>query len=109
MNKQVCVGLGLLAFSMIAQGEGQNPLLGCWKCTSDGEPVPLRFDAKTYSIDGQPLPYEVVDGNIQVLEPDGYSRYPFSLKDNKLVINFEDIPPFVCVRTTCPDKKSAGQ
>jgi hypothetical protein len=107
MNKPLWLGLGFFAVSMLAQGEEQNPLLGCWQCTSDGEPVPLRFEAKTYVIDGEPLPYEVVQGAIQVSEPDGYSRYPYILKNGQLTINFDDIPPLICARVSCPGKKSA--
>lgn len=108
MDKQVWIGGAFLALSLMAHGEEQNPLLGCWQCTSDGQPVPLRFEANRYIIDGEPLPYDLAPGAIRVREPDGYSLYPYGFTNGQLTIMFEDAPPLLCARTSCPAKKGAG-
>lgn len=101
---RVLMGLGLLGVVIVAQGEEANPLLGCWKCTSDSQPLSLRFEARRYFLDAEPQPYELGASVIRVREPDGYSNYPFTLKNGQLTINFDDAPPMVCHKANCPGK-----
>ncbi len=93
--------MGTMMLSMTAQGAESNPLLGCWSCVAGDSPMTLRFDASHYVIDGEPLAYRLVGGAIQVPEPDGYSRYPYSIDKGRLTIHVEDSPPLVCSHAAC--------
>lgn len=108
MNRRLWLGFGMLILSSWAWSDEPNPLLGCWQCNSDGESMPLYFSVKSYVIDGSPLPYQLVEGAIQVREPDGVVRYPYTLMNGQLTINFDNMPPLVCLRTRCKAGKSTG-
>lgn len=93
--------MGTMMLSMTLHAGEANPLLGCWRCDSGDSQMMLRFDINHYSIDGEPLEYRLVSGAIQVPEPDGYSRYPYTLINGRLTIEVADTPPLICARVAC--------
>ncbi|HEY0721242.1 MAG TPA: hypothetical protein VGE50_08305 [Gammaproteobacteria bacterium] len=97
--------IGVLLLSPVLQASEPNPLLGCWQCSSDGSKMALRFDMAHYFIEDEPLAYRHVPGFIEIAEPDGYSRYPYSIDNGVLTIHMEDTLPLICQRSSCPGAK----
>ncbi len=101
MTLRTAMAIGVLLLSSPLQAGESNPLLGCWQCSSGESRMALRFDVAHYTIEGEPLAYRHVPGFIQIPEPDGYSRYPYTLENGVLTIHLEDTLPLSCQHSPC--------